>query len=64
VAGLWFSLGTPISSTNKTNNNHRQINQLFLKYLLFLGRFATQHIALKTLGILQKINPVFAKTKK
>ncbi|SHN94023.1 hypothetical protein BCLUESOX_1476 [bacterium endosymbiont of Bathymodiolus sp. 5 South] len=31
---------------NKTNNNHRQINQLFLKYLLFLGRFATQHIAL------------------
>ncbi|VVM18187.1 hypothetical protein BSPWISOXPB_6941 [uncultured Gammaproteobacteria bacterium] len=25
---------------NKTNNNHRQINQLLLKYLLFLGRFA------------------------
>ncbi|VVM21209.1 hypothetical protein BSPWISOXPB_6967 [uncultured Gammaproteobacteria bacterium] len=25
---------------NKTNNNHRQINQLLLKYLLFLSRFA------------------------
>jgi hypothetical protein len=25
---------------NKTNNNPRQINQLLLKYPLFLGRFA------------------------
>jgi hypothetical protein len=33
VAGLWFSLGTPISSTNKTN--HHDLTEIVLKVTFY-----------------------------
>jgi hypothetical protein len=32
ISGRWFSLGTPVSSTNKTN--HHDITEILLKVLL------------------------------
>jgi len=44
VAGQWFSMGTPVSSTNKTN--HHDITEILLKValntitlILFLNQF-------------------------